>query len=203
MKAYLISALLGYLLGCSSMALYISKCKGVDIAKSGTGNLGASNAMVLMGWGAGVLVAVHDIGKAVLASFLAKWLFPEAAYAGITAGAAAAMGHMFPFYLRFKGGKGLASYFGMILAWNWKIALIVFAAGVVITLATNYIVIATVSIVLFFPIYLAFTAGWVPAGITAAVSLVMIWKHRVNFVRLKNGTEVGFRKANSGELRVK
>ena len=203
MKAYLISALLGYLLGCSSMALYISKLKGVNITKSGTGNLGASNAMVLMGWGAGVLVAVHDIGKAVLASFLAKWLFPEAAYAGITAGAASAMGHMFPFYLRFKGGKGLASYFGMILAWNWKIALIVFAAGVVITLATNYIVIATVSIVLFFPIYLAFTAGWVPAVITAAVSLVMIWKHRVNFVRLKNGTEVGFRKANSGELRVK
>ena len=203
MKAYLISALLGYLLGCSSMALYISKLKGVNITKSGTGNLGASNAMVLMGWGAGVLVAVHDIGKAVLASFLAKWLFPEAAYAGITAGAASTMGHMFPFYLRFKGGKGLASYFGMILAWNWKIALIVFAAGVVITLATNYIVIATVSIVLFFPIYLAFTAGWVPAVITAAVSLVMIWKHRVNFVRLKNGTEVGFRKANSGELRVK
>ena len=203
MKAYLISALLGYLLGCSSMALYISKYKGVDIAKSGTGNLGASNAMVLMGWGAGVLVAVHDIGKAVLASFLAKWLFPEAAYAGITAGAASAMGHMFPFYLRFKGGKGLASYFGMILAWNWKIALIVFAAGVVITLATNYIVIATVSIVLFFPIYLAFTAGWVPAAITAAVSLVMVWKHRENFARLKNGTEVGFRKANSGELRVK
>lgn len=203
MKAYLISALLGYLLGCSSMALYISKRKGVNITKSGTGNLGASNAMVLMGWGAGVLVAVHDIGKAVLASFLAKWLFPEAAYVGITAGAAAAMGHMFPFYLRFKGGKGLASYFGMILAWNWKIALIVFAAGVVITLVTNYIVIATVSIVLFFPIYLAFTAGWIPAVITAAVSLVMIWKHRVNFVRLKNGTEVGFRKANSGELRVK
>lgn len=203
MKAYLISALLGYLLGCSSMALYISKLKGVNITKSGTGNLGASNAMVLMGWGAGVLVAVHDIGKAVLASFLAKWLFPEAAYAGITAGAASTMGHMFPFYLRFKGGKGLASYFGMILAWNWKIALIVFAAGVVITLATNYIVIATVSIVLFFPIYLAFTAGWVPAVITAAVSLVILWKHRVNFVRLKNGTEVGFRKANSGELRVK
>ena len=185
------------------MALYISKLKGVNITKSGTGNLGASNAMVLMGWGAGVLVAVHDIGKAVLASFLAKWLFPEAAYAGITAGAASTMGHMFPFYLRFKGGKGLASYFGMILAWNWKIALIVFAAGVVITLATNYIVIATVSIVLFFPIYLAFTAGWVPAVITAAVSLVILWKHRVNFVRLKNGTEVGFRKANSGELRVK
>ena len=203
MQAYLIGALLGYLLGCSSMALYISKLKGVNITKSGTGNLGASNAMVLMGWGAGILVAVHDIGKSVLAFWLAGKLFPGVPLAGLTAGAACVLGHMFPFYLRFKGGKGLASYFGMILAWNWKIALIVFAAGVVITLVTNYIVIATISIVVFFPIYLAFTAGWVPAAITAAVSLVMVWKHRENFARLKNGTEVGFRKANSGELRVK
>ena len=203
MRAYLISVVLGYLLGCSSMALYISRFKGVDIAKSGTGNLGASNAMVLMGWGAGILVAVHDIGKAVLSVWLAGKLFPGVPLVGLAAGAACVMGHMFPFYLRFRGGKGLASYFGMILAWNWKIALIVFAAGVIITLVTNYIAIATVSIVIAFPIYLAFTASWPAVIVTAAVSLVMVWKHRENYRRIKNGTEVGFRKANSGELRVR
>ena len=65
--SYLIAALTGYLLGCSNMAYWISQIKKVDIRSQGSGNLGASNATVLLGWGAGVIVAVHDIGKAILA----------------------------------------------------------------------------------------------------------------------------------------
>ena len=67
MLPYFAAIIIGYLLGCSSMAFYIAKLKRVDIHRSGTGNLGASNAMVTMGWAAGVLTALHDIGKSVLA----------------------------------------------------------------------------------------------------------------------------------------
>ena len=69
---YIAILLLAYLMGCSNMALYLSKYKGVDLRAAGSKNLGASNAMVLMGWGPGVIVAVHDIGKALLAVVLAR-----------------------------------------------------------------------------------------------------------------------------------
>ena len=65
--AYLFAALLGYLLGCSNMALYLSKWKQIDFRSKGSGNLGASNAAVLMGWRAGIAFGIHDIGKAILA----------------------------------------------------------------------------------------------------------------------------------------
>ena len=71
MMSYLIIACVGYLLGCSSMALYLSRWKKVNMRDQGSGNLGASNATLLMGWGAGVAVAVHDVLKAALAVILA------------------------------------------------------------------------------------------------------------------------------------
>lgn len=68
---YIVSALIGYLLGCSNMATYLAALRGVDLKSGGTGNPGASNTLILMGWRAGVLVGVHDIGKAVAAVLLA------------------------------------------------------------------------------------------------------------------------------------
>ena len=121
--SYLLAILGGYLLGCSNMALYLSKIKKVDIRSGGSGNLGASNAVILMGWGAGVLTAVHDIGKAFLAVFLAKVFFPEMEHIGAVAGVSCVLGHIYPFYLKFRGGKGFASYLGMTIGLNWKIAL--------------------------------------------------------------------------------
>ena len=109
---YLIAAVLGYLLGTSNMALYLSKIKKVDPRSGGSGNLGASNAMILMGWKAGILVGIHDIAKAALCVFLAKYLFPELIHVGAVAGVACVVGHVFPFYLKFRGGKGFASYVG-------------------------------------------------------------------------------------------
>ena len=186
----LISAALGYLLGCSNMALYLARLKGVDIRAGGTGNPGASNAMVLMGWWAGVITAFHDIGKSALAVYLARRFCPDFAYAGLTAGFFAVVGHMFPVFMGFRGGKGLASYFGMIVAIDWKFALIMVAAGVLLTLITDYIVVATVTFAVVFPIYVC------------AASVIMLSKHRENFRRLADGTEIGLRRANSGKLRA-
>ena len=102
--AYILIVLAAYLMGCSNLALYISKMKQVDIRTGGSGNLGASNATALLGWRIGILVALHDIGKAALAVMLAKLYFPELPLAGAVAGVASVLGHIFPFYLKFKGG---------------------------------------------------------------------------------------------------
>ena len=111
---YLIAVLLGYILGSSNMAFYIAKGKKADLTAAGSGNLGASNATILLGWKAGILVGIHDIGKAALAVILARLLFPEAEYIGAAAGIAGVLGHIFPFWLKFKGGKGFASFVGMV-----------------------------------------------------------------------------------------
>ena len=203
MIPYISALLIGYILGCSSMAFYIAKINKVDIRGGGSGNLGASNAMVLMGWGAGVLTALHDIGKSFLAVFIVRRLFPDMPYIDLVAGVAAVMGHIFPFYLRFKGGKGLAAFWGLSLAVNWKFALAMALGIVVITLITDYIFIGTIAAALAFPVYLAVTQGWTAAAIVFAASVVIICRHKDNFIRLKNGTEIGFRKANSGKMRAK
>lgn len=202
--AYLILVLAAYLLGSSSMAYWLSLIKKVDIRKNGSGNLGASNATVLFGWGAGVIVAVHDIGKAVLAVLLAKLLFPELEYAGAAAGVACVLGHIFPFYLKFKGGKGLASFWGMILALNWKVALVMLALGLVITVVTDYISLAALSISVTAPVGIWLTTGGIVVPLILCIAtVVMIFKHIENIHRILNHTEIGLRSTAKGEKRMK
>ena len=201
---YFIVILFSYLLGTSSMSYYLAKINHVDIRNKGSKNLGASNAMILMGWKAGILVAVHDAGKALLAVILAGILFPEVTYVKEAAGVAAVFGHIFPFYLKFKGGKGLASYIGMALALDLKFGLAVLVLLAVVTLMTDYIVLGTVSVILTFPALIAFVSGNLHgAGIVLLASALIGWKHRENYVRIAKGTEIRFRKANRGDYRVK
>lgn len=196
--------LLSYLIGCSSMALYVSKYKKVDLQKAGSGNLGASNTMIILGWKPAIIVGLHDIGKAVLAVVLAKLLCPDLPLIQAGAGVACVLGHMFPFYLRFKGGKGFASYLGMTLALNWKFALVVMVIVVIVTLISDYIVVGTVTTIVIVPAYMGFsTRSLLLAAILCIATAVMLYKHRDNFSRILNGTEVGLRRANRGELRVK
>ena len=196
--------LLSYLIGCSSMALYVSKYKKVDLQKAGSGNLGASNTMIILGWKPAIIVGLHDIGKAVLAVVLAKLLCPDLPLIQAGAGVACVLGHMFPFYLRFKGGKGFASYLGMTLALNWKFALVVMVIVVIVTLISDYIVVGTVTTIVIVPAYMGYaTRSLLLAAILCIATAVMLYKHRDNFSRILNGTEVGLRRANRGELRVK
>ena len=200
---YLLVTTMGYLMGCSSMAFYLGKWKKKDIRTAGTGNLGASNAAVLYGWSAGILVALHDIAKAVLAVFLAKWLFPQLEYAGAAAGVASVLGHIFPFYLKFRGGKGLASYFGLTLALNWKLALMVMALVIAATLITDFISVGAMSCVIFVPGYVAFTThNWILVCILSVGTVVMLYKHWENVIRILNHTEIGLRSTAKGENRI-
>ena len=198
---YFAILLLAYLMGCSNMALYLSKYKGVDLRAAGSGNLGASNAMVLMGWGPGVIVAVHDIGKALLAVVLARHFGQGLPFIGAAAGVACVLGHMFPFFLRFRGGKGFASYLGMTLALNWKFTLLVMVLVALVTFISDYIVVGTVTTVLLVPAFMAFTHGLYFSAILCIATAAILIKHRENYVRIYRGTEIGLRKANRGEHR--
>ena len=201
---YVIVILLSYILGSSNMAKYLAAIKKVDLTAGGSGNLGASNAVILMGWGAGVLTALHDIGKSALAVILARLVFPDAPYIGAAAGVAAVLGHIFPFWMKFKGGKGFASYLGMTLALHWKFAIAVLLLVVAVTLITDYIVAATTTTIVLVPIGLGvLTQSIILPLILLVASLVIAWKHRENYIRIYNGTEIGFRKAGRGDYRVK
>ena len=201
---YLIAAALGYLIGTSSMALYLSRLQKVNLRAGGSGNLGASNTVQLMGWKAGVLVGLHDIGKAVLAVLLARMLFGDLPHVEAVAGVASVLGHIFPFYLKFKGGKGFASYFGMTLALNWKLGVALFFIVLAVTFLTDYIVVGTVTTTVSVPAYLGVTGrDWVLPCILLVASAVIWYKHRENFVRILNGTEIGLMSAFKGEHRVK
>ena len=199
---YFIASLLGYFLGCSNLAYYISRFAKKDIRQSGTGNLGASNATVLFGWKAGVAVAVHDAGKALLAVLLAKLLFPDLEHAGAVAGVAAVLGHIYPFYLKFKGGKGTASFVGLTLAMNWKLALAVLGILILATIITDYIVIGTFSIIVTVPAYMGlFAHNLILMGIICIASFAIFWKHRENIGRMIRREEIGLRSTMRGDKR--
>lgn len=201
---YLLVIAGAYLLGCSNMALYISKLKKVDARAGGSGNLGASNATALMGWRAGITVAIHDIGKAAVAVLLAKLLFPALPNIGAVAGVASVLGHIFPFYLRFKGGKGFASYIGMTLALNWKLALVIMALVLIVTVLTDYIVVGTTLTILTVPVYLGIAEHSLLLALILCIgTVVILYKHRMNYVRIYHGTEIGLRSVAKGKHRVK
>lgn len=199
---YLIVSIFGYLLGCSNLAYYLSKAVKKDIRQSGTGNLGASNATILLGWKAGVAVGLHDTGKSVLAVVLAKLLFPQLEHAGAAAGVMSVLGHVFPFYLKFKGGKGTASFWGMTLALNWKLALAVGVLMILATLITDYLVIGTFSSILIVPGYLGFVQqNLVLMAIVCVASCTIFWKHRENIGRMIRREEIGLRSTMRGDKR--
>ncbi len=196
MMPYIFTAIIGYLLGCSNMAYYLSRYKGVDLRALGSKNLGTSNTLMIMGWKRAAIVFLHDAGKAAAAVLLTKYLlFPGVELIGYVAGVAAVLGHIFPFYLKFKGGKGYASFLGMTLALNWQFGLILLAAVAVIVLITDYIVAGTVMSVLAFPAFTGIvTLDWRPVAIICVATAVILVMHRENYVRIFNKTESRVRK---------
>ena len=105
---FAVAILVGYLIGCFNLAYIISKVKKVDLQNTGSKNLGASNTFITIGKEMGVLVGASDIFKCTLVVILIKLVFPDMDLLPYIAGIACVMGHMFPFYLKFKGGKGFA-----------------------------------------------------------------------------------------------
>lgn len=183
--------LLGYLLGSLSPSFVIGKLRGYDVRRSGSGNAGASNTVILVGKAAGFVVALLDILKAAAAWWLCAALFPELRLAGILGGVAAILGHMFPVWLRFHGGKGLACLGGVILAYDWRTMLMMLVLAILIAVVTNYVAIATVSMSMIWPVYYGLrTAFWLGALVLLIPAVPILIKHLANFRRIRKGEEL-------------
>ena len=192
--------LLAYLIGSSSMSFYISKFKKVNLKETGSKNLGASNTLAIIGKKAATAVLVHDVLKSFFAILAVRILFDvpynEVHWLLAAVGVAAVVGHIFPFYLKFKGGKGFATYIGLILGLDWRLFFAVVVIIFVVAFITDYIVSGTFSTIAIGPLYyLLIRPSFLVAGIVAIGSLVILWKHRENIRNLKNGKEMKIRSA--------
>lgn len=190
----LICCVIGYFMGCLSPSYLIAKYKNRDIQKSGTGNLGATNTFLHFGavWGGAVLI--FDMAKAFIAVKLAECIFPESMIAGVIAGGMAVIGHIFPFYLKFKGGKGLACFGGLILALSWQIFLVLLTIGILLAIIMDFACVIPISSAILFPIIYAIKVGNVIIFILLAIcSTVIIYKHYENIKRIKKGEELSIR----------
>ena len=186
----LTSALIGYLLGGVNHAVIVGKLKGYDPHTSGSGNPGASNTVIMAGKFEGLLVALLDILKAALSCWIAAALFPKLRAASLIAGVACILGHMFPIFLHFRGGKGLACMGGVVLAYDPKTLLLMLGIALTIGLITNYVCIATTTMAAVWPTYYGLVTGyWIGALILAIPFVPILLRHMVNFRRIRSGEE--------------
>ena len=183
--------LLGYLVGSVNPAYLIGRAKGFDIRQKGSGNAGASNALILFGKAAGVLCSLFDIAKAALVVFLARGLFPDFAWTLPVCGTACMLGHIFPFYMKFRGGKGLACLGGVVIAYDWRVFLVMLGAAVVVALVTDYICfVPTLASVAFVVVYAIRTRDWIGAAVLFVAAAVIWGRHVENFRRIRAGKEM-------------
>ena len=190
---YILCLLIGYLIGTVNPSYIIAKARGFDIREKGSKNAGASNALILFGKVLGIGCALFDIAKATFAIWLCGKLFPELTYSFAVTGVACILGHVFPFYMNFKGGKGLACLGGMILAFDWRVFLIMLAAEIIVAIVTDYICFVPLTASAVFPIVYGILCQDVRGALIISLILpLMIYKHKENLKRIKQKTEMPF-----------
>ena len=185
--------LLGYFVGGINPAYLVGKHKGFDIRKRGSGNAGASNAVIVMGKKAGVVSALLDIFKAFFVVSFAEALFGDLVYSKILAGVSCIVGHIFPVFLNFRGGKGLACLGGVILAYHWRLFVAMLIAEFLLVLLVDYICVVPITASLAFSvIYAVQTGDRVGTFLLLACSALIFYKHVENLKRIRNGSEAHF-----------
>lgn len=185
--------LIGYLIGAFSPSYIIGAMNGFDIRKRGSGNAGASNVILLKGKKIGAFCALLDIGKACLALWITGKLFPNFAYAFPITGASCILGHIFPFYMKFRGGKGLACLGGVVLMTDVRLFLVMISIELVVVLIVNYLCVVPMSAsVAYAVIYGMMNQDVWAACIFMVAAIVMLFKHADNIKRIQSGTEVHF-----------
>jgi glycerol-3-phosphate acyltransferase PlsY len=195
-KALLVlCGLIAYLLGSIPFGYLIVKLvEGRDIRAAGSGNIGAANVTRTVGKGAGVATLALDAGKGVLAVALSTILGEDAGLM-VVAALCAILGHMFPVWLKFKGGKGVATGVGAFLLICWPAVAAAFAVWVAVILAFQYVSLASMTAAAALPplIYLLYAPPHAPPFFVSlaavAAAILIIWKHRPNIGRLVAGTE--------------
>jgi len=193
---YLCGAVCGYLLGCINTAAIISRLKGFDIRQKGSGNAGASNMYVTVGKGAAALTAFVDIMKAFLPVFLLTHLIhPPAVHLHVLTGCMVILGHMFPFWMQFRGGKGFASLLGLCLALDWRLFLICLALVVIYLAILRYIALASITCAVLLPVWHGLMTHDICETVMLAVTgIIILFRHAENISGMIRGTEIKFRK---------
>lgn len=175
---------IGYLIGCISPSAWISKKKHVDLKKEGTKNLGATNTALVLGKKAGYFVLFFDILKSLFSYKLARWMFPHALLAGLFAGIGVILGHCFPVFLHFQGGKGLAAFGGLVLAHDPWMFVLLLSLGILLSFIMDYGVYLAVSAAVLFPITSYLRSGSIATFLTTGVaSGIILVMHRGNLIR--------------------
>lgn len=187
---YFICILVGYLIGTINPSYIVARLRGFDIRKNGSGNAGASNAVIMMGKTIGILCAIFDILKATLVVLIMGKIFPTLTYNFAATAAACILGHIFPFYMGFKGGKGLACLGGVVLAYRPLLFLALLGAELIIALATRYICFVPMTASVIFAVsYGILEKDVISAVILGVAAVVILAKHVKNIKRIFKGTE--------------
>ena len=201
--------LIGYALGLVQTAYIVGKCKGIDIRNYGSGNSGTTNALRVLGTKAGLIVFAGDMLKAIITAIIIRFTFaqmyPELRFLLIIyGGAGCILAHDFPFYMHFKGGKGIAATGGMILAFHGSFFFPGLAYFFVPYLITHYVSLGSLILYAGFFIQLVVTGQMNLFGIYDGISqaslnemyiiagflmILAYWQHRANIVRLIKGEE--------------
>ncbi|MBP5184608.1 MAG: glycerol-3-phosphate 1-O-acyltransferase PlsY, partial [Lachnospiraceae bacterium] len=202
---------LGYAFGNISTAYIIGRINHIDIRNYGSGNAGTTNTLRTLGKKAGAFTFLGDVLKAVIPVLLVRHLiFPgdvdSTELLCVYTGLGVILGHNFPFWLKFKGGKGIAATFGIFLALHWPTAVVCLVVFAIIVITTKYVslgsivasIIADIWMIIYF--FVAYPKSAYHIGVLLIIYLVLaLWRHKANIVRLINGTEnkIGHKKTST------
>jgi len=184
---YAIALVFGYLLGSIPFGLLITRAAGLgDVRKIGSGNIGATNVLRTGNKGLAAATLLLDALKGTAAALIAGHFAPDF---GLLAGFGAFLGHLFPVWLGFKGGKGVATYLGVLLGLAWQGMLVFAVVWLAMAVLFRYSSLAALAAAVVVPIALYFMSTPQIAGLFAVMSLIVIIKHHANISRLLAGTE--------------
>lgn len=194
LSPYTIAALvLGYLLGSIPFGLVLTRAAGLgDVRDIGSGNIGATNVLRTGNKGIAALTLLLDLLKgtaAVLIGHAIGALGGVAILASLVAGFAAFIGHTYPVWLGFKGGKGVATYIGILLGLNWPGALAFCSVWLLVAILSRYSSLSAIVAAIVTPIWLLTVGDYATAILAALLSVLLIFKHRANIHRLVAGEE--------------
>ena len=188
----ILSAIAGYLLGSLNSSLIVGKFYGVDVRKHGSGNAGTTNTLRTLGKRAALFVLLGDLVKGFLA-YLAGYFICGEQLGGMIAGTAAIIGHIWPVYFGFKGGKGVLTSLAVLMLIDWPIALGVFGVFITILIITRYVSLGSIIAASLFPLAaVIFGRDLEIIVLSGIIAVIIIIKHHGNIQRLINGTESKF-----------
>jgi acyl phosphate:glycerol-3-phosphate acyltransferase len=196
MNPWLISIPLAYLLGSIPFGyLLVKLMRDEDVRATGSGNIGATNVARSGGKALGIATLLLDLGKAFVAVKIAQHLAPSNYDLAVATAVAAILGHVFPIWLGFRGGKGIASALGVFLALTWPCGIAIFGVFLVVLFLTHYVslasIVASASLPLFALYFVPYRTPITVAGFLF-IPFLLIVKHHENIRRLLNGTENRF-----------